>query len=427
MQIEATPAAAISPANRAPILALLSANAISLVGSTLTMIALPWFVLQTTGSAAMTGLAGFFTFLPAFIAGIFGGALVDRFGYKRISIVADLISGVGIALIPLLHQTVGLAFWQLLALVFLGGLLTIPGLTARRSLLPELAGLARVRLERVNGSFEAIQHLAFLCGPPLAGLLILWLGASNVLWIDAATFAASALIVALAMPAMRANAPTAQSSRYRDALVAGLHFLRRDRLLLSLAVCLAISNFLSNPLLAVILPVYVKTTFGRATDLGLMVAAEGGGMLVGALLFSAIGHRLPRRAVWIGAFMIFPVDLWVLALAPPLPVILAVLVISGVISGPINPLLVTIRHERIPIQLRGRVFSTFSAISQVASPLGILVAGGLIEAIGLHTTVLALAVCAQIVGLATLFVPAFHDMDAPATHAGHEPAVLEGA
>src|SRR5262245_47092166 len=157
--------------DRLPISALMAANTISLVGSALTAIALPWFVLQTTGSAAMTGLAGFFVALPGFLAGIFGGTLVDRLGYKRVSIVADLVSGIGIALIPLLFHTVGLAFWQLLALIFLGSLLGIPGTTARRALLPELAGLARVRLERVNGAFEAIQHLAFLLGPPVAGIL----------------------------------------------------------------------------------------------------------------------------------------------------------------------------------------------------------------------------------------------------------------
>ena len=74
--------------------------------------------------------------------GIVGGAIFDRLGYRRVSIAADLVSGAGIAAIPLLYALGGLAFWQILALVFVGGLLTIPGLTARRSLLPELAAMA---------------------------------------------------------------------------------------------------------------------------------------------------------------------------------------------------------------------------------------------------------------------------------------------
>ena len=66
--------------NRRPVFALIVANAISLVGSSLTGIAIPWFVLETTGSAGKAGLSGAFAFLPAFFAGIFGGAVVDRFG-----------------------------------------------------------------------------------------------------------------------------------------------------------------------------------------------------------------------------------------------------------------------------------------------------------------------------------------------------------
>lgn len=110
----------------------------SVTGSQLTLIALPWFVLQTTGSATQTGLAGAFMSLPQFVSGVLGGAFVDRFGYRRVSIVADLVSGFGISLVPLLFATVGLPFWQLLALVFVGALLAVPGLTARRSLLPDL-------------------------------------------------------------------------------------------------------------------------------------------------------------------------------------------------------------------------------------------------------------------------------------------------
>src|SRR5947208_7768206 len=125
------PATEMPTANRIPILGLLAANTISQIGSALTFIAVPWFVLETTGSAAKTGLTGVFEALPFIIAGIFGGALVDRLGFKRTSILADLTSGLTLALIPLLYHTVGLAFCQLLALSFLSNLFYTPGSTAR--------------------------------------------------------------------------------------------------------------------------------------------------------------------------------------------------------------------------------------------------------------------------------------------------------
>src|SRR5574339_1111309 len=105
--------------NSFPIISLFVANAISLVGNMLSAIAIPWFVLQPTGSATQTGVTGFFTILPVVLAGFLGGTLVDRLGYKRTSIIADIASGVTTALIPLLYFTIGLEFWGLMVLVFL--------------------------------------------------------------------------------------------------------------------------------------------------------------------------------------------------------------------------------------------------------------------------------------------------------------------
>ncbi|MFL5801345.1 MAG: MFS transporter [Roseiflexaceae bacterium] len=396
---------------RLPLGILLAAGAISQIGDAMAMVALPWFVLQTTGSAALTGLAGAVTVLPAFLAGIFGGVLVDRLGYRRSSILADVVSGLAIASIPLASQTVGLSFWALLSLIFLGSLLALPHLTAGRSMLPELAALAGVRRERANAAFESLQHLSFLIGPPLAGVLIAVLDAPGVLWIDAATFMVSALLVAVAVPSLRATQAPA-TWRYREELLAGLRFLRRDRLLMAIAASLAITNFLGNTLFTVVLPVYTTMVSGRATDLGLMVAAEGAGALIGIALYGAIGHRLQRRLVWIAGYLAFALMLWVITLTPPVPVVIAVLFVSGIVGGPLNPLSVTVRQERIPPELRGRVFSTFSAIAMVSSPFGIALAGLLTEQRGLPFTLLALASCYTIVSVGMLFVPALRELDA---------------
>ncbi len=403
--------------NRAPIYALLLASAISNVGNMLTMIALPWFVLETTGSAAMTGLVGFFVALPNFIAGIFGGTLVDRLGYKRVSIIADIVSGLGVLMVPLLYVTTGIAFWQLVVFVFLGALLDIPGITARRSMLPELTRQGGLRLEQVNSAFESVQYLALLLGPPLAGVLIGWLGTANVLWLDAATFAISALLVAVAVPSP-AQAVRAAGGRYLDELKSGLRFLRADQVLFGMAVCVGIANFLTASTFSVILPVFVNDEFGRASIFGILAAAVGIGGLAGAVAFGTWGHRIPRRAMWIATFLAAPLELLVLAVTTYLPVLLVVMTVGAFFFGPINALMVTIRHERIPPELRGRVFSTFSAITAVATPLGILIAGYAIETIGLRTTILTICALELVLAIAIIQAPAFHDMDATRDHAG---------
>src|SRR4051794_38289704 len=265
----------------------------------LTAVALPWFVLETTNSPAKAGLTGFSVALAQFAAGILGGGVVDRLGFKRSSVISDLVSGVGIVLIPFLYVTIGLAFWQLLVLVFVGALLDIPGITARRSLLPELTALARQPLERANAAYEGNQYLASLLGPPLAGLLVAKMGEVNVLWLDASSFAVSAMIVVIAVPGGISAAVAKTRGRFRDEIAEGIQFLRNEPVLRVLAISVGLTNFLGGPFYVVLLPVYVLRTGGDASDLGLLIAALGAGSLVGAVIFGAIGHRLPRRATWI--------------------------------------------------------------------------------------------------------------------------------
>jgi MFS family permease len=173
---------------RVPLSAFFSANLISYVGDRLTLLAIPWFVLQTTGSVAKTGITAFFTTLPSILSAFFSGPLVDRLGYKRTSVLGDIASGISTMLIPLLSHTIGLAFWQLLVLMFLGGLLKAPGETARAALLPDLGSNAKLRMERVNSIGDGLSRVSGLLGVPLAAVLIVLIGASNLLWLDAASF-----------------------------------------------------------------------------------------------------------------------------------------------------------------------------------------------------------------------------------------------
>jgi MFS family permease len=392
-----------------PLVVLVVASAVSFIGSTLTRVALPWFVLETTGNATQTGLVGAAGTLPAFAAGLLGGALVDRAGYRRTSVATDLVSGLAVASIPLLYATVGLAYWQLLVLVLIAEAGTLPGLTARRSMLPELSHLARQPLERGNAAFESIQFLGLLVGPALAGLLITALGAANVLWLDAATFAVSAALVRLYLPTLGGS--STESGGYRQRLIAGLSFLRHDGLLLVLAIALAVSNFLNGPLYPVVLPVYALETTGSAATLGLLMAGVGLGALGGSIAYGLVGRRLRRRPLWLVGHFAFPCAYLALALQLPVLATFGVLIAGSVLSGSINPLLVTVRHERIPSELRGRVFSTFSAIAYVAQPLGTALGGVAVDRLGFVPTVTVLGLGLALLALTLLLVPVLREMD----------------
>jgi len=374
-------------------------------------IAIPWFVLQTTGSATQTGITGFFTVLPVVLAGLVGGTLVDRLGYKGTSIIADLASGVTVALIPLLYFTVGLQFWQLIVLVFLGALLDAPGNTARDALIPELAAVAGMPIERATSVSQVIERGSRLIGAPLAGFLIAVMGTANVLWLDAVSFFISAAIVGLLVAVPRIKPQEVERGKYFDELADGMRFLVRDHLILAMVVTVMITNFLDSAFGGVIQPVYVKQVFGNALDLGLIIAANGGGAVLGAIVFGAIGHRLPRHATFVSMFMLTSLRFWIYALYPPLPLILAIVFIISIGAGPLNPIIGSVEYERIPPHMRGRVFGTITAGAWAAMPLGILLGGVLTEQFGVRPLLIALGVTYLATTLCMAVIPAMREMN----------------
>src|ERR671923_383510 len=185
--------------DRRPMYSLLTAAGISQVGNTMTIVAGPWFVLQTTGSAAKTGLVGAALAL-GLLTPVLGGPFVDRVGFRRGTVLADVVSAATVASIPALHLAGLLEFWHIVVLVFALTSINSLGDTAKLALVPALARLAQMPSERVNARDRAIARLGSVVGPFLAGALIVAIGAVNVLFVDAGTFCVSALLVAGGVP-----------------------------------------------------------------------------------------------------------------------------------------------------------------------------------------------------------------------------------
>jgi MFS family permease len=405
--------------------AFLAGNGVSLVGNTLVMVALPWFVLETTGSASQTGVIGMTAALPALFAGLFGGMLVDRTGGRRMSIVSDVFSGAAVMLVPLLYQAGGLSFPVLVALVFAGAALDIPGVTARRALLPELAEGAGMRQEAMASWFESMQSVAFILGPAIAGGLIALIGSVNLLWITAGGFFFSALCVGLFAPDVR-HSPEDGSTAATGALAEmkeGFRAMASDSLLVWLAFGLTAMNFLVTPFWGVALPVVIEERFGLATRLGLLFTALGLGSVSGAIAYGTWGHLVPhrRRLLYLIGVTSFCAMTWLFVLDLPYWVLLGIVFAEGLLSGPINPLLVNVRLERIPPFLRGRVFATFSGLAAAAIPLGMLGTGWVLDVAGLDRGLALIAMLASIVTLGLWLARPLHDMDQPAAPLNEHP------
>ena len=395
--------------NRIPIVTLLASNALSITGNVMTQLAVPWFVLQTTGSPARTGITGFFQFLPVVIAGFFGGTLVDRLGHRRMSAFADIASGATVAAIPLLYATLGLQFWQLLSLVFLGALLDTPGMTARNALIPHAARQADWSLERASGINAAVERGARLAGAPFAGVLIASVGATNVLWIDAATFMVSAVAIRIGVAVSRGDVTT-PARGYMEELRDGLRFLWGDRVLRAIMMTVGVTNFLDAATVT-LMPVYAQQIYGSSVSLGLLVGAGAGGSVLTALIYAARGDRLPRRKVLAACFTGATLRYPFLSFFPTLGIAVTGQGLSGAAAGPINPVIDTVAYERVPESLRGRVFGVSHAVAWTAFPLGVLVGGFLVEWVGLRTALISIGVSYLATTLTLWVNPSLRDMD----------------
>ena len=176
-------------------------------------------------------------------------------------------------------------------------------------------------------------------------------------------------------------------------MLAGLRFLRRDRVLWAIATTAAVLNFLGAPIGAVLLPVYGREVFGTdgARELGVALAGFGGGALVAALLFGAVGHRLPRRALFVDGLGSLCLPMFALAARQGVIGTAAAMLVFGLAVGAVNPLIGTVMHERVPANLRARVFGAVGVCARIAAPLGVLLGGVLTEALGLGSVLLMVA------------------------------------
>ncbi|MCB9101638.1 MAG: MFS transporter [Anaerolineales bacterium] len=397
------------------IYSLFIANAISMTGNQLALLAIPWFVLATTGSAAQTGITAFFTLLPTVLATFLGGAFIDRIGFKPASIIADLASGVTVLLIPVLFVAGWLPFWLLQVLVFLGALLDAPGVTARDALLPELAAAAEMPLERIASLNQIVERSSRLLGAPAAGFLIALVSAQNVLYLDAATFAVSALLVWFIVPNIKIDRPadeTGSSPGYLTDLQAGLRYVRQDSLILTIVGVVLITNFLDAALSSVIYPVFVREVYGSAIGLGLIFGVSGGGAVIGALVYSAVGHRYSASKVYIWSFIVVALARIPLIFLPPLWIVLTTAAIVGLAAGALNPIMSAVSYSRIPSAMRARVLGVIRSGAFMAMPLGVLLAGYALDGLGLRQTLIIVLACYLLTTVSLLFNRQLRAMDA---------------
>ncbi len=350
-------------------------------GNTITVFAAPFYVRSIGGSATDIGLAATAATLPIILGGPLSGVLVDRIGYRLSSIASDVVSALTVLAIAVLGSTGNLPLWGLLALLVASGLFDTPGQTARTVLLPALARDARVPLERAVGLVSGAERTAMFAAAPLGGLLVAVVGPAQAFFVDAAFFVVSIALVAVFVPRAARGASDDEESEgpqggYWRQLADGARFVLRAPLLRNIVLVVLVLNALDTARFSVLLPLYALDRLGGAAAAGIITGAIAGGSILGAVLFSTWGHRLPRRAVFVIAFVITGGPLSAaFALGSGTVALVAVAAGTGLAAGMLNPLLGTLRLELSPPHMLARVQTLMVSIAWAGIPAGALLAG----------------------------------------------------
>jgi predicted MFS family arabinose efflux permease len=308
------------------------------------------------------------------VLGIPSGVVVQRLGSRTTMLVADFARAPILASIPLLHAAGMLSFELLLGLVALLGCFMPPYFAAQRTILPELVGEDERRMSQANSSIEGGSALAAMLGPAIAGVLIPFVGAPNVLYVDAATYLVAFLLVLVFVPRRKAMGAAVQHG-----VLAGLRFLARDRLLAPMAAVVVGFGFLGAGMSAG-LPVYAYDAFdGSSWIAGLFYSALGAGAVVGSVLAVFAVKRIAPLKLAAFGILAFSIPLWVLPFLPPWPVVFVALFAAMLFTPLVNGPTLGVLTARTPETLRPKVMTAVISANTIAAPLGFLVAGQVIE------------------------------------------------
>lgn len=399
---------------RGPLVLILFAALMAGAGNGISIVAFPWLVLQRNGSALDASIVAMAATLPLLAATLIAGAAVDYLGRRRVSMISDALSAMSVAAVPVLALAFGVEAVNvavLAVLASLGAFFDPAGMTARETMLPEAAARAGWTLDHSNSVYEATFNLAYIVGPGIGGLLIATLGGINTMWVTAAAFGLSIIAIGvLRLEGAGRPARDALPDGVWAGVVEGLRFVWHNPVLRTLAFVDLAATGLYMPIESVLFPKYF-TDRDEPAQLGWVLMAISIGGLVGALGYAALSKYARRRAIMLTAVLTLGAAMTVIAFLPPLPLILALSAVVGLVYGPIAPIYNYVMQTHAPPHLRGRVVGVMGSLAYAAGPLGLIVAGPLADAAGLHVTFLALSLPMLLLGVVAVFLPALRALD----------------
>lgn len=354
---------------------------ISSIGDSLTRVALTWFVFEQTKSPQALGILTIAYTAPILIGGLVAGPLLDRFSPRRVMIVDNLIRGIAFAALPILQLLNLLEIWHIYVFAAIYGSLMMISLAGGPTLIPAL--VRDNQLETANALETLSFTLSNVIGPPLAGLLIVWIGVANVVVLDALSYFLFALLLLSISVHKIGHAQTIQENAYFS-LRSALQLMFDNKVLLSTTLMFMAFN-VGLGALTVFLPIVSdQLAPGSSEMFGTLLGALALGEVISAWLAGSLhlkmglGMRIALAQILSGlslVLLLMESNVWAVAIG---------LFLLGFFSAPLTIWAQTLRMQIIPTELRGRTFALLRTLMQGSTPLGGALAGFLLPVIGMQ-------------------------------------------
>jgi MFS family permease len=355
----------------------------SAIGTASTAVALPLVVLRLTGDLVQAGVVAFVVAAATLAGKLPGGVLADRLDRRTLMITCDLIR---LLAMVILTSTLLAGVTSLPVLILVGVLEGLLGSTfaaassgAVRRLVDEASW------PRALSLMQVISAVSLVAGPLIGGALLLWNTAAPFAF-DAATYLISAVCLAAIRRRLRVQTPT--EGLFRSA-VTGLRFVARAPFLLYAAINATVLNLIFDGLVLMLIATSAEPGQDSLVT-GVQVAALGIGLLLGSIAAPAMAKRLrPDRGIALSTAAIAP-PMAAFALFPTGWPSLVLLMLTAATAPLVNVVIGTNQLRMTPDELQGRVHSAVTLLAMTAAPLGPILAGIAVQAIGIgHTVMIA--------------------------------------
>lgn len=360
-------------------------QSISLIGTWMQRVAVGWLVYRLTGSEALLGLEAFLTMFPSLFMSPIGGVLADRYDRRRLLYFTQILSAVQALLLAIIVLSGFASVWQVIVLSAFLGLVHSMDIPIRQSMIVQVVD-DRQDLGNAIALNSILFNGAMFVGPPIAGLIIFYLGEGSCFLINALSFCASLIALSRMRIAPLDRAKLEKS--FFLALVEGWQYAVRTSRIRSTLLLLALMSF-SGRLYLVLLPVFAAEIIGGgARQLGIMNGAVGLGALVGAFCMAfMVTTKVLERIIMLSSFLLSAAVIS-FAWTTHLPLALIFLFAVGVSELMMKVSCNTLLQSLVTEEMRGRIMSLYTMAFRGTAPLGYIIGGILASYIGAPTTMM---------------------------------------